>query len=129
MRFVLPHSPEQRPAWLIRLGLLLYDHLGGRELLPPSRSLDLRRAPEGAPLRHEFSRGFVYSDCWVDDARLVVLNVLDASRLGARALARTALVGARRDGGVWDLAFRGGGREQRARPRARQRVGPGWRRC
>ena len=117
MRFVLPHSPEQRPAWLIRLGLLLYDHLGGRELLPPSRSLDLRRAPEGSPLRHEFSRGFVYSDCWVDDARLVILNVLDASRLGARTLTRTALVGARRDDGLWDLAFRGGG-ENRARARA-----------
>ncbi|MBV8439850.1 MAG: glycerol-3-phosphate dehydrogenase [Hyphomicrobiales bacterium] len=118
MRFVLPHSPRQRPAWLVRLGLFLYDHLGGRELLPPSRSLDLGRAPEGAPLRHECSRGFVYSDCWVDDARLVILNVLDASRLGARTLARTALVSARRDGGLWSLGLRSGSSESNARARA-----------
>ena len=122
MRFVLPHSPEQRPAWLIRLGLFLYDHLGGRELLPPSRALDLRRAPEGAPLRDEFGRGFVYSDCRVDDARLVILNVLDASTLGAPRASRTALIGARRDGGVWSLALRSGERrKQRARPRTGQR--------
>ena len=110
MRFMLPHSPEQRPAWLIRLGLFLYDHLGGRELLPPSRALDLKldlkRAPEGAPLRDEFVRGFVYSDCQVDDARLVILNALDASTLGARVLSRAELIGARRDGGVWRLALR-----------------------
>jgi glycerol-3-phosphate dehydrogenase len=118
IRFVLPHSPEQRPAWLIRLGLLLYDHLGGRALLPPSRAIDLRRAPEGAPLRREFSRGFVYSDCRVDDARLVILNVLDASRLAARTLARTALVGARREQGVWSLVLRSGGLEINARTRA-----------
>ncbi len=118
MRFVLPHSPEQRPAWLIRLGLFLYDHLGGRELLPPSRALDLRRAQEGAPLRDEFGRGFVYSDCQVDDARLVILNVLDASTLGARPLARTELIGARRDAGVWSLALRSGGGESSARARA-----------
>jgi D-erythritol 1-phosphate dehydrogenase len=118
IRFVLPHSPEQRPAWLIRLGLFLYDHLGGRELLPPGRALDLRRAPEGAPLRREFSRGFAYSDCWVDDARLVILNVLDASRLGACALARTPLVGARREQGVWKLALLSGGRRMSASARA-----------
>ncbi|MBA1914143.1 FAD-dependent oxidoreductase, partial [Escherichia coli] len=66
MRFVLPHSPEQRPAWLIRSGLFLYDHLGGRKQLPASRGLDLSRAPEGKPLREEYRRGFEYSDCWVD---------------------------------------------------------------
>ncbi len=80
LRFVLPHSPDQRPAWLVRAGLFLYDHLGGRKLLPPSRGLDLSRAPEGAPLRPEFRRAFEYSDCWVDDARLVVLNLIDAAR-------------------------------------------------
>ena len=117
MRFVLPHSPEQRPAWLIRLGLFLYDHLGGRELLPSSGALDLARAPEGAPLRQAFSRGFAYSDCWVDDARLVVLNVLDASRLGARVLSRTELVSARRDGDDWRLSLRSGALESRARAR------------
>ena len=71
MRFVLPHSPEDRPAWLVRLGLFLYDHLGGRKKLPGTRTLDLRRDPEGAPILDQYTRGFEYSDCWVDDARLV----------------------------------------------------------
>jgi len=103
MRFVLPHSPEQRPAWLVRTGLLLYDHLGGRKQLPPSRGLDLSRVPEGASLRPEFRRGFEYSDCWVDDARLVILNLIDAARNGARILPRTRAVSARREGETWRL--------------------------
>ena len=107
MRFVLPHSPEQRPRWLVRLGLFLYDHLGGRERLPGTRSLDLRRDPEGAPIRREFTRGFAYSDCWVDDSRLVVLNAVDAARRGAAILTRTALVSARRDGPLWRRAKTG----------------------
>ena len=98
MRFVLPHVPAMRPAWLVRLGLFLYDHLGGRRLLPGTRALDLRRAPEGRPLKPEYRKGFEYSDCWVDDARLVVLNALDAQAKGAEILTRTALVGARRNG-------------------------------
>jgi glycerol-3-phosphate dehydrogenase len=106
MRFVLPHSPEQRPAWLVRLGLFLYDHLGGRERLPPTRSLDLRTAPEGEPLKPEFRRGFEYSDCWVDDARLVVLSALDARERGATILTRTACTEARRAGGLWHLVLR-----------------------
>jgi glycerol-3-phosphate dehydrogenase len=107
MRFVLPHSPGQRPAWLVRTGLFLYDHLGGRKQLPPSRGLDLSRAPEGAPLRPEFRRGFEYSDCWVDDARLVVLNLVDASRKGARILPRTRAVSARREDGKWLIEMHG----------------------
>ena len=101
MRFVLPHVPDMRPAWLVRLGLFLYDHLGGRKLLPPTRALDLRRDPEGRPLRPEYRKAFEYSDCWVDDARLVVLNALDARAKGATVLTRTALAGARRDGDEW----------------------------
>ncbi len=101
MRFVLPHSPEQRPAWLVRLGLLLYDHLGGRRRLPPTRSLDLRTAFEGQPIRDGYRRAFEYSDCWVDDARLVVLTALDASRRGAAVLTRTEMVAARRVDGAW----------------------------
>jgi glycerol-3-phosphate dehydrogenase len=101
MRFVLPHTPEQRPAWLIRLGLFLYDHLGGRKRLPPTRTLDLRRDPVGAPLKPEFRRAFEYSDCWVDDARLVVLNALDAKERGAAVLTRTRCTSLRRDGGRW----------------------------
>ncbi len=103
MRFVLPHSPEQRPAWLVRLGLFLYDHLGGRERLPPTRSLDLRRDPEGEPIREGYRRAFEYSDCWVDDARLVVLNALAARDLGAQVFTRTAVVGARRDRQHWQV--------------------------
>src|ERR1700712_25865 len=96
MRFVLPHSPEQRPAWMVRTGLFLYDHLGGRKMLPGSRKLDLRRAPEGRAIKPEYSTAFEYSDCWVDDARLVVLNALDAKERGAIILTRTAAPSARR---------------------------------
>ncbi|WP_315754446.1 MULTISPECIES: glycerol-3-phosphate dehydrogenase [unclassified Bradyrhizobium] len=106
MRFVLPHSPEQRPAWLVRAGLFLYDHLGGRKQLPASRNVDLAHEPEGAPLRPEFRRGFEYSDCWVDDARLVILNLVDAARKGATILPRTRAVSARRENGVWRLEMR-----------------------
>lgn len=106
MRFVLPHSPEQRPAWLIRTGLFLYDHLGGRRRLPSSRGLDLTHAPEGAPLRSEFKRGFEYSDCWVDDARLVILNLVDAAKHRAIILPRTHAVQALREDSVWRLDMR-----------------------
>jgi D-erythritol 1-phosphate dehydrogenase len=119
MRFVLPHVPEMRPAWLVRLGLFLYDHLGGRRLLPPTRALDLRREPEGRPLKRDYAKAFEYSDCWVDDARLVVLNALDARAKGAEVLTRTAVVGARREGGVWqvELVDRRDGRRRRVQAR------------
>ncbi|MBV8663096.1 MAG: glycerol-3-phosphate dehydrogenase [Hyphomicrobiales bacterium] len=103
MRFVLPHSPEDRPAWLVRLGLFLYDHLGGRKKLPGTRTLDLRRDPEGAPLKDKYSKGFEYSDCWVDDARLVALNAIDAAERGAAIFTRTACTAARREGGLWRI--------------------------
>ena len=103
MRFVLPHSPMDRPAWLVRLGLFLYDHLGGRKRLPGTRSLDLRRDPQGAAILDQYTRGFEYSDCWVDDARLVVLNALDAAERGAQVLTRTACTSARREGGAWTV--------------------------
>jgi glycerol-3-phosphate dehydrogenase len=103
MRFVLPHSPQDRPAWLVRLGLFLYDHLGGRKKLPGTRTLDLRRDPEGAPLLDQYTKGFEYSDCWVDDARLVVLNAVDAAEKGAEVLTRTAATSARRENGAWTI--------------------------
>lgn len=103
LRFVLPHSPDDRPAWLVRLGLFLYDHLGGRKKLPGTRVLDLKRDPVGAPLLDKYTRGFEYSDCWVDDARLVVLNAVDAARKGATVLTRTPCVSARREDGGWTI--------------------------
>jgi glycerol-3-phosphate dehydrogenase len=105
MRFVLPHSPEQRPAWLVRLGLFLYDHLGGRKKLPGCRNIDLSRDPEGQPIRGSFTRAFEYSDCWVDDARLVALNALDAKERGATVMTRTAATSARRVDGAWEVEF------------------------
>ncbi|MFT4012686.1 MAG: glycerol-3-phosphate dehydrogenase [Paracoccus sp. (in: a-proteobacteria)] len=106
MRFVLPHSPQDRPAWLVRLGLFLYDNLGGRRKLPGTRTLDLRRDPEGAALLNEYARGFEYSDCWVDDARLVVLNAMDAAEKGAEVLTRSPCVSARRENGAWTVQTR-----------------------
>ncbi|MFN3687012.1 glycerol-3-phosphate dehydrogenase [Salinarimonas sp.] len=103
LRFVLPHHSGLRPAWLLRLGLFLYDHLGGREILPGTRSLDLRRDPAGAPLAPAFVRAFEYSDCWVEDSRLVVLNALDAQTRGARILVRTRVERAEREGGLWTI--------------------------
>ena len=112
MRFVLPHQSTLRPAWMIRVGLFLYDHIGGRQRLPGSHGLDLGANPVGAPLRPDLRKGFEYSDCWVDDARLVVLNALDAAAHGAVVLTRSRCIGARRQDGGWQAELRhmnGGG--------------------
>jgi glycerol-3-phosphate dehydrogenase len=93
---VMPWMKGRRPAWLIRLGLLLYDTLGGREILPGTTTLDLRRGPEGAPLKPHLTEAFEYSDCWIEDARLVVLNARDAAERGARIMTRTRVTEARR---------------------------------
>jgi glycerol-3-phosphate dehydrogenase len=103
LRFVLPHHAGLRPWWLVRLGLLLYDHLGGRKILAPSRGIDLRTDPVGAPLRADYTRGFEYSDCGVDDARLVVFLARDAARHGAKIRTRTRCVGAHVVDGAWHL--------------------------
>ena len=130
MRFVLPLSPQmrfdtetpaarllsrvmpwlkgRRPAWMIRAGLFLYDHMGGRKILPGTRSLDLTRDPAGKALRPEFTRAFEYSDVWVEDARLVILNARDAQARGARILTRTKVTAARRDGDLWHITTTGG---------------------
>ena len=100
LHFILPHSPHLRPAWMIRAGLFLYDHLGKREKLPASRSL--RLGPD-SPLKAEITRGFEYADCWVDDARLVVLNALTAHEHGARIATRTRCLSAQRQADHWQL--------------------------
>ncbi|WP_300302672.1 glycerol-3-phosphate dehydrogenase [Ferrovibrio sp.] len=105
LRFILPHHRGLRPAWLLRLGLFLYDHLGTRKILPPTRSLRLDRDPAGAPLKAGYRLAFEYSDCWVDDARLVVLNARDAAKRGASIRPRTRLVTAKRDGSIWRLVL------------------------
>jgi glycerol-3-phosphate dehydrogenase len=102
MRFVLPFQKGGiRPAWLVRLGLFLYDHLGGRKLLPPTRTLDMTRDPAGKPLKPLFNKAFEYSDGWVNDARLVVLNAMDAKERGADIYTRTKVIAAERKDGMW----------------------------
>ena len=106
LRFVLPYHKKLRPAWLLRLGLFLYDHLGGRKLLPATRTVKLRQDVTGAPLKPEFTLGFEYSDCWVEDSRLTVLNARDAADRGATVAPRTECVSAQREGAVWVLDMR-----------------------
>lgn len=103
VRFVLPHVPELRPTWMIRAGLFLYDHLSRRDSLPGSEGLDLRRSPLGKGLQAGFRKGFAYSDCLVDDARLVIVNARAASSLGAKVMVRTGFAGAEVVDGVWHI--------------------------
>jgi len=107
MRFVMPHVPELRPRWMIRIGLFLYDHLGRRTSLPGSTGVTLTAPPYNAGLKDTLRNGFIYSDCRVDDARLVVANALDARRLGAQILTRTLCVGAHRKDGLWHAQLKG----------------------
>ncbi|WP_299629058.1 glycerol-3-phosphate dehydrogenase [uncultured Tateyamaria sp.] len=101
--WVMPWMKGRRPAWLIRLGLFLYDNLGGREILPGTKTLDLRSAPEGAPLKDRFKMAYEYSDCWVEDSRLVMLNARDAEARGATILTRCPVTSAERDGDLWKI--------------------------
>ncbi|WP_036168122.1 glycerol-3-phosphate dehydrogenase [Massilia sp. 9096] len=117
LRFVMPYAPAertrgQRPAWMLRAGLFLYDHLARRDFLPGSSALDLGADPAGAALQPHFTRAFAYSDAWVDDARLVVLAALDARERGATVLTRTRCAGARREDGRWSARLAGPGGER-----------------
>lgn len=105
LRFVMPHNSAMRPAMLIRAGLFLYDHLARREILRGSRAIDLRHHPAGAPLKSGYSRGFVYSDGWVQDSRLVTLCALDAAERGAVIHTRTHCTAAHRDGNHWRVTL------------------------
>ncbi len=106
LRFILPHHSALRPRWLLRAGLFLYDHIGGRKLLPKSRGVNLARHTAGAPLKKEFSHAFEYSDCWVQDARLVVLNARDAANHGATVLTRTECVQLDRKDNYWEITLK-----------------------
>jgi glycerol-3-phosphate dehydrogenase len=106
LEFVMPHVPELRPAWMIRVGLFMYDHLGKRERLPGSRAVKLGGQGYGAKLRPDIRRGFIYSDCWVDDARLVALNARAAADLGAEILTRTECIAGRRLEDRWQVDLR-----------------------
>jgi glycerol-3-phosphate dehydrogenase len=119
LEFILPHERSLRPAWLLRLGLFLYDHLARRERIPGSRRITLAGNAYGAPLAAGYRLGFSYYDCWVDDSRLVVLEAMDARERGARVEVGAKLLGARRDGDVWLAQISGSdGRIESARARA-----------
>jgi len=148
MRFVLPWHPEmrfesdtptsrllskimpwmkgRRPSWLIRLGLFLYDTLGGRKILPATRTLDLTRDAAGAPLQGRFKHAYEYSDCWVEDAKLVSLNARDAAEKGARVMTRTRVVSAARVDGLWEVTVDGPDGRQTHRAKALVNAGGPW---
>ncbi|KQQ12502.1 glycerol-3-phosphate dehydrogenase [Methylobacterium sp. Leaf122] len=119
LRFVLPYDAGLRPAWMLRLGLFLYDHLTRLKTLPGSTSLRLDRDAAGAPLQKRLTRGFAYSDCWVEDSRLVVLNALDAAERGAQIRTRTAVESAGRDEGAWTVTLYDTDKRRRESVRAR----------
>jgi glycerol-3-phosphate dehydrogenase len=126
LRFVLPHHDGLRPAWLLRLGLFLYDHIGGRHLLPPTRSVDLTSDAVGKPLvPNRFTRGFEYSDCFVDDARLVVLTARDAADRGADIRTRSRAVDIRQADGVWHVTVENTLTAERSTIQARALVNAG----
>ncbi len=111
LRFVLPYRSGLRPRWLLRLGLFIYDHLGGRKILPGTRSVDLRHDKVGKPLNERFATGYEYSDCWVEDSRLVVLMARDAANKGAAIHPRTTVLKAHRANGLWQVEV--GGKDQK----------------
>jgi glycerol-3-phosphate dehydrogenase len=112
LRFVLPHHQGLRPAWQLRLGLFVYDRLSGRELLPGTERIDLSHHTVGNPLKRGFRTAFAYSDCWVDDSRLVILNVVDAAERGASIRSRTRLVRTDREDRHWRLVLNAEGRRE-----------------
>lgn len=106
LRLVLPHHKELRPSWLLRLGLFFYDHLGGRKLLPATKTLTRKNSNVFDPLKSHFKKGFEYSDCWVEDARLVVLNAMDAKERGATIMTRTECLSLKPQNGNWRATLR-----------------------
>lgn len=126
LKWMMPWMRGKRPAWLIRFGLFLYDHMGGRKILPGTQSLDLRLDPVGRALKPEMLRAFEYSDCWIDDARLVVLNARDAAARGATILVRTEVLAANRVDDLWKITMRDGAGERQVLARALINAGGPW---
>ena len=127
LRFVMPHDPSMRPVWMVRIGLFLYDHLAKREWLPASRAVRLREHVTGAPLKPQYTRGFVYSDGWVDDARLVVLNAVDAASHGATILTRCRCERVERNAAGWCATLQpAGGAAIEVQARAMVNAGGPW---
>ncbi|TMJ05905.1 MAG: glycerol-3-phosphate dehydrogenase [Alphaproteobacteria bacterium] len=126
LRFVLPYHSGLRPAWMLRLGLFIYDHLGGRHILPGTEVLDLAHHVVGEPLKRQFRQAFVYSDGWVDDSRLVVLNAVDAAERGAVIRTRTKLIRADRAGGRWELVLNARGQRETVTARALVNAAGAW---
>ena len=122
LTLVMPWMKGRRPAWLIRLGLFLYDHLGGREILPGTRTVDLAADPAGAPLKDKYLKAFEYSDCWVEDSRLVALNARDAAARGATVLTRSRVTAARVEDGLWSVTVEDADSGARRTLRARMLV-------
>ncbi len=126
MRFVLPLHKEMRPAWLIRLGLFMYDSMGGRKILPGTRTLNLKQDEVGAPLKAKFAKAFEYSDCWVQDSRLVVLNARDAAERGADIFTRTKVIYAEREGDLWKITLSDTNGEREVYAKALVNAGGPW---
>jgi len=126
MSVLMPWMKGRRPAWLIRLGLFMYDTMGGRKILPATRTLDLRADAAGKPLQPRFERAYEYSDCWVEDSKLVSLNARDAAEKGATILTRTRVVSAERRGDLWHIETEGVDGRQIHAARALVNVGGPW---
>ncbi len=127
LNLFMPWMKGRRPGWLIRFGLFLYDNLGRRDILPGTSTIDLTKDPVGKPLQHRFAKAFEYSDCWVEDSRLVVLNARDAENRGAEILTRTKVTSARREEGVWQITTQdASGAETSHQARALVNAGGPW---
>jgi glycerol-3-phosphate dehydrogenase len=126
LRWLMPWARGRRPDWLIRLGLFLYDTMGGRKILPATRTIDLKTDPAGRPLKPSFRKAFEYSDCWVEDSRLVALNARDAALRGARIMTRTRVTGAERQGELWLVTTEGPHGPETHRARALVNAGGPW---
>lgn len=123
---VMPWMKGRRPKWLIRLGLFLYDTLGGRKILPGTKTLDLNTGPEGAPLKDKFEQAYEYSDCWIEDSRLVVLNARDAELRGAKIMTRTKVISATRVDDHWEIVTQSGATTTTFTARALVNAGGPW---